>query len=128
MQTLGIITIIIYIIGIIISIAFAVRFWMTMTRIKDIRDMLLKQYKKQEPEVLNPDTEKQNSETEDYLVGGIFRVDQAEVEAMVSKLKPNQCVVFVNKTLKLEIWNKSDWEDIVRLGRTNFFKLIHKNF
>ena len=90
MQTLGIITIIIYIIGIIISIAFAVRFWMTMTRIKDIRDMLLKQYKKQEPEVLNPDTEKQNSETEDYLVGGIFRVDQAEVEAMVSKLKPNQ--------------------------------------
>ena len=59
MQTLGIITIIIYIIGIIISIAFAVRFWMTMTRIKDIRDMLLKQYKKQEPEVLNPDTEKQ---------------------------------------------------------------------
>lgn len=49
MQTLGIITII-YVIGAIISIAFAVRFWMTMTRIKEIRDILQKQHKNQDPE------------------------------------------------------------------------------
>lgn len=127
MQTLGIITII-YVIGIIISIAFAVRFWMTMTRIKDIRDILYKQYKKRDTEVLSQDSEKQNSENGDYSVGGIFNVEQADVDALISKLKPEQCVVFVNKTQKLEIWNKSDWDDVVRLGKSDFFKLLHKNF
>lgn len=126
MQTLGIITII-YVIGAIISIAFAVRFWMTMTRIKEIRDILQKQHKNLDPEVSNLNAKRNNSVKEDLSIGGIFKVDQAEVDELVSKLKPNQCVVFVNKTLKLEIWNKSDWEDIVRLGRTNFFKMIYKN-
>lgn len=127
MQTLGIITII-YVIGAIISIAFAVRFWMTMTRIKEIRDILYKQNKKLDSEIFNQETEKINLEDDELKVGGILKVDQAQVDALVSKLKPDQCVVFVNKTLKLEIWDKSDWEDIVRLGRTNLFKLIHKNF
>lgn len=127
MEALGIITII-YIIGAIISIAFAVRFWMTMTRIKEIRDILYKQNKKLDSEIFNQETEKINLEDDELKVGGILKVDQAQVDALVSKLKPDQCVVFVNKTLKLEIWDKSDWEDIVRLGRTNLFKLIHKNF
>jgi len=127
METLGIITII-YIIGIIISIVFVVRFWMTMTRIKEIRDILYKQNKVLDTEVLNQKTEKINSEDGELTVGGIFKIDQAQVDSLVSKLKPEQCVVFVNKSQKLEIWDKSDWEDIVKLGRTDFFELIHKNF
>ncbi|MEA4937787.1 MAG: hypothetical protein VB102_14305 [Paludibacter sp.] len=112
METLDILTII-YIIGIIISIAFAVRFWITMTRIKQIRDHLL--YRK-------PTEPEQVYEVErDYI-------DPKEITALIAKLKPDQCVVFVNKTLKLEIWNKSDWEDVVRLGKSEFFKLLHKNF
>ena len=127
METLGIITII-YIIGIIISIVFVVRFWMTMTRIKEIRDILYKQNKVLDTEVLNQKTEKINSEDGELTVGGIFKIDQAQVDSLVSKLKPEQCVVFVNKSQKLEIWDKSDWEDIIKLGRTDFFELIHKNF
>lgn len=112
MKTLTILTII-YIIGAIISIAFAVRFWMTMSRIKQIRDHLLyrkpiepQQVYEIERDSINPD----------------------EISALISKLKPEQCVVLVNKTQKLEIWNKSDWDDIIRLERSDFFKLLYKNF
>lgn len=99
-----------------------------MTRIKEIRDILYKQNKVLDTEVLNQKTEKINSEDGELTVGGIFKIDQAQVDSLVSKLKPEQCVVFVNKSQKLEIWDKSDWEDIVKLGRTDFFELIHKNF
>lgn len=113
MKELGIIAII-YIISGIIAIAFLIRFWMTMSRIKEIRDLLLKHHQNVIPVV--PIVEKATDMVKDDL------------DALVAKLKSGQCVVLVNKTQRLEIWDKSDWDDVVKAGRENMFKLLHTKF
>lgn len=114
METLGIFAII-YIISGIIGVAFAIRFWMTMTRIKQIRDFLLKQDQATKP-APKYETEKPGT------------IDQDQLEFLESKLKANQCVVQVKKTQRLEIWNKTDWDDVVKAGREDMFVLLSKNF
>jgi len=113
MEALGIFAII-YIITGIISLAFIIRFWMTMSRIKEIRDLLLKQH--------------QNFKTVLPIIEETIEINQEELDAMVAKLKSGQCVVLVNKTQRIEIWDKSDWNDIVKAGRENMFKLLHSKF
>lgn len=113
MKELGIIAII-YIISGIITLAFLIRFWMTMSRIKEIRDLLLKQHQHSKPAV--------------PIVEEVSSIKQEELDGLIAKLKPGQCVVLVNKTQRIEVWNKSDWDDIVKAGRENMFKLLQSKF
>ena len=105
-----------YLISAIIGVVFSIRFWKTMTRIKEIRDHFVNQDLKNKPAL--PKYEVQISSA----------IDESQIKSMESKLKANQCIVQVNKTQKLEIWNKSDWDDVVNAGRENMFLLLRKNF
>lgn len=55
-------------------------------------------------------------------------IDQSQLSDLENKMKENQCIVYVVKNSKLEIWDKYDWEEIIKLGRKEYFKLIRKNF
>lgn len=106
----------IYFVVIVISIVFLVKLWITMNVVKDIRDILLKQYK-QQSEVDESVTNNNNLD-----------VDQKQLELLIQKLKPDQCVVYIERSERLEIWNRYKWEEVVRLGETKYFHLLHKNF
>ncbi|NCU32059.1 MAG: ABC-F family ATP-binding cassette domain-containing protein [Candidatus Moranbacteria bacterium] len=71
--------------------------------------------------------------SEDYLskkvsvLAEIKEDDKTEVDKLKTKLKPDQCIVKVKANSKIEIWNKSDWNDVLNKGRENMFLLLFQN-
>jgi hypothetical protein len=111
---IGGIYLVILLCSIIISIVVFMRWWKMTAHIKDIRDYLYK----------NEKTEKESSviyTEEEYA--------SERVEILKSKLKANECIVKLNVTNKIEVWNKKDWDDSVLEGKEEkFFTLLYDNF
>ncbi len=105
-----------------ISIIIFFRWWRMTSDIRDIRDQLLKGdplSKVNEDAVFyNSDNDSQNSVA-----------DNSELmDKLIPKLKKNQCIVLVRATSKVEIWNKSDWDEIIEKGRANLFQRLYNNY
>lgn len=111
---MGIVSLLSIIIGLIILI----RWWSMTTDIKHIRKLLEKNQTNK--------GDKENSKKVSVLAE-IKEDDKTEVDKLKAKLKPDQCIVKVKANSKIEIWNKSDWNDVLNKGRENMFLLLFHN-
>lgn len=111
---MGIVSLLSIIIGLIILI----RWWSMTTDIKHIRNLL----EKNQTNKGNIGNSKKNS-----VLTEVLEDDKTEVEKLKAKLKPDQCIVKVKANSKIEIWNKSDWNDVLNKGRENMFLLLFQN-
>jgi uncharacterized membrane protein YhiD involved in acid resistance len=50
------------------------------------------------------------------------------IDRLISKIKPNQCIVRVLASSKMVIWDKTDWVEILENKRDDEFKILFKNF
>lgn len=108
----------------IFGIVILVRWWRMTSDIRDIRDHLLK---KDPMSSLNKDAVYYSNRDGEQTIETM--TENAEImNKLIAKIKPNQCIVKVRATSKLEIWNKTDWDDIVKAGRTNMFERLYNNY
>lgn len=99
----------------ILAIVIFVRWWKMTSDIKEIRRLLTNQV----IEIPAPEVkEKVSTDTEE--------IDQIEV--LKQKMNPNQCIIRIKSNLLLEIWDKDDWDEHVKSGRSSNFDLMYKNF
>lgn len=99
-----------------ISIVFLVRWWKMTTDIKEIKRLLMQQ--KSEIKKTVSATVEPKSVSASLL---------EEIEPFKKKMKAGQCIVFVKTTSRMEIWDKSDWDEVVEKGRGDMFELIYCN-
>lgn len=108
----------------IFGIVILVRWWRMTSDIQDIKNHLLNSNSKNE--TFNQETHSSNkidSKAEQTIA------ENAEVlNKLITKLKSNQCIVKVLANSKIEIWNKSDWEDVVKAGRKDMFQMLFNNY
>lgn len=102
-------TIVFYLLSFIFSIVILIRWWGMTSDIKDIRNYFYKQDL--------PVEELDESETQ--LI---------EIEKMKSKMKPNQLIIKVLRNQRLEIWDKTTWDDHISQGKGSFFEEMYKNY
>lgn len=50
------------------------------------------------------------------------------IDRLISKMKPNQCIVRVMANSKMEIWDKTNWVEVIENKRDNEFKILFENF
>jgi|GEM_PF-3398923 len=119
------ITLFVSIILIFISLIFIIRWWGMTSDIKAIRNYL---YKKES-------LSKENKDTVYYSANKLGLVDSEEIitnkdviDKLILKMKPNQCIIKVLANSRLEIWDKSDWEESVSCGKANYFQLLYENY
>ena len=110
-----------------INIIILVRWWKMTTNIQYIRDYLYKNEKN-----TNKKSQSGQSISKKELsipVKNAIDEEIAErVEFFKKKLKSNECIVKLNVTGKVEVWNKKDWEDAVEEGKEGrFFTLLYQN-
>ncbi|MBP8023467.1 MAG: hypothetical protein EOM47_07265 [Bacteroidia bacterium] len=108
----------------IFGIVILVRWWRMTSDIRDIRDHLLNSNSKNESynQEINS-SNKIDSKAEQTIA------ENAEVlNKLIAKLKPNQCIVKVLANSKVEIWNMSDWEEVVKAGRKDMFQMLFNNY
>lgn len=110
--------IIISIVTLFISIVILIRWWGMTSDIKDIRnEICLKKNASNLFESITTDVEEIADEEE-----------KEKVELMSKKLLPNQCIIKVKANSRIEVWSKETWEDHVRLGKSNYFIFLYKNY
>ena len=108
----------------IFGIVILVRWWRMTSDIRDIKNHLLNNNSGNES--YNQETHSSNkidSKAEQTIA------ENAEVlNKLIAMLKPNQCIVKVLANSKIEIWNKSDWEEVVKAGRKDMFQMLFNNY
>jgi hypothetical protein len=108
----------------IFGIFILVRWWRMTSDIRDIRDHLLNSNSKKES--FNQETHSSNKI--DYNAEQTIAENAEVLNKLIAKLKPNQCIVKVLANSKIEIWNKSDWEEVVKAGRKDMFQMLFNNY
>lgn len=120
MESIGNVSLIISVLSLVISIVILIRWWRMTSDVRDIRDLLFKS------------DSKETQPGEDY--SGLdeamqkVREDDADIEKLKLKLKPDQCIIRVLANSRLEIWDKSTWDEHVEQGKGKFFEFIFKNY
>lgn len=110
----------VYIVAIIISIIFLVRWWRMTGDIREIRNILSKTDK--EPDkldlshIISPEKGKD-----------ITEVDPSVLRMYKNKLKPNECLVKKKDSIKIEVWDKTKWEEAVSSGLSKDYNLLYEN-
>jgi len=104
----------------ILSVVVLIRWWGMTSDIKEIRRLLEKQTKKDKKTVSDSVPTPSTSSSR-------LEIDEERVEMLKKKMKPGQCIVFVKMSSKIEIWDNTDWEDVVNKERKDRFELLHKN-
>ena len=102
-------TIVFYLLSFIFSIVILVRWWKMTSDIKDIRNYFCK-----------PDLPVEEFDE--------VEAQSIEIEKMKSKMKPNQLIVKILRNQRLEIWDKTTWDEHISQGKGSFFEEIYKNY
>ena len=102
----------------VLIIVFIFRWWGMTKDIKEIKDILLKKFGDgpQNSYISNPKYDKESV--------------NSEFERLKNIIKPNQCIILVKATNKMELWDKSRWEDVVNTGNKELlemFELLYFN-
>jgi len=109
MENTGNIQFIASIISLLIAIVILIRWWGMTSNIKDIRNYL---YRQNIPEI-------EQVEVDNQLI---------ELEKLKIKMKPNQLIIKILANQRLEVWDKSTWDEHISQGKGKFFEELYKNY